>query len=205
MATQAVRSRRGQGCAAAGGVGGKSSSRSRRESQARAASVQTSLSLLPDRRASSDIRRTRSAGMRTCAGSTGVETSIDSATAGSYAAEVQRHVGPALADDMPRAAALDDTETGCTGGETGQAPEVSALASGSKGMGASQVIGGLLGSVGRRVVRTFVLLLYLTKDALSSPSGPVSSAKLGRRMTSGAMQRRSASAGILRGAASTST
>ena len=144
MATQAVRSRRGQSCAAAGGVGGKSSSRSRRWSQARAASAQTSLSLLLDRRASSDIRRTRSAGMRTCAGSTGIETRIDSATTGSYVAEVQRHVGPALADDMPGAAAADDTETGRTGSETGQAPEASALASGSRGMGASQVIGGLL-------------------------------------------------------------
>jgi hypothetical protein len=203
MATQAVRSRRGQGCAAAGGVGGKSSSRSRRWSQARAASAQTSLSLLSDRRASSDIRRTRSAGMRTCAGSTGVETTIGSATAGSYVAEVQRHVGPALADDMPGVAVPDDGETGCTGGETGQAPEVSALASGSKGMGASQVIGGLLGCVGRCAIRTFVLSLYPTKDAVSSQSGPATFAEVGRRIVPSATQRQCASVRILRDVAST--
>jgi hypothetical protein len=185
MATQAVRSRRGQSCAAAGGVGGKSSSPSRRWSQARAASVQTSLSLLLDRRASSDIRRTRSAGMRTCAGSTGIETRIDSATTGSYVAEVQRHVGPALADDMPGAAAADDGETERTGSETGQAPEASALATGSSGMGASQVIGGTPCGVWSVVIRTFVLLLYPTKDVLSSQAGPANFAEHGRRMAPG--------------------
>jgi hypothetical protein len=181
IATQAVRSRRGQGCAAAGGVGGKSSSHARRWSQARAASAQTSLSLLPDRRASSDICRTRSAGMRTCAGSTGGETTIASATTGSYGAEVQRHVCPALADDMPSVAAPDDTETGRAGGETGHAPEISALASGSRGMGASQVIGDSLRCLWRRI-RTSVLLLYATKGALSSQSGPATFVEHSKQM-----------------------
>jgi hypothetical protein len=141
--------------------------------------------------------------MRTWAGSAGVETSIDSATTGSYVAEVQRHVGPALADDMPGVAAADDGEAGRTGSETGQAPEVSALASGIKGMGASQVIGGLLGCVGRCVIRTFVLSLYLAKGALSSQSGPATFAEGGRQMLPSAMLHQSASVCILRGMANT--
>jgi hypothetical protein len=148
MATQAVRSQRGRGCAAAGGVGGRSSSRSRRESQARAASAQTSLSLLPASCASSDIRRTRSAGMLTCAGSTGVVGRIGATRGGSCGAATQRHADPALADATPRAMVFESGETGRIGGDTGHAAERSALASGNRGIGASQVIGGLLGVEG---------------------------------------------------------
>jgi hypothetical protein len=86
---------------------------------------------------------------------------------------------------MPGAAAADDGEMGRTGSETGQAPEASALASGNRGMGASQVIGGTPCAVWSGVIRTFVLLLYPTKEVLSSQAGPANFAEHGRRMALG--------------------